>query len=193
MVECNVRNHLLSSKQFGYPSRWTSLPRRGMEGPVLRRACWWWREPLCTHLHRRVPRRAPAPARRSLAVPRSAGRRKRPRPAPTLRAPPPPPQPFLPDRIGKRPRRERPPAVPLVPADKARMCAHRSSEARVPPTGTPGLSPKRGRLELLGQRYGPRNTCSVDTMLTLAQARRTATHPSTRPSTHPPKPCLHAA
>ena len=72
--------------------------------------------------------------------------------------------------------------------------------SRVPPTGTPGLSPKRGQLELLGQRYGPRNTCSVDTMLTLAQAGRTAAHaphspthsPTHRPTTHPRVPVQFA-
>ena len=166
---------------------------------VRRRPSWWWREPRYAHPHRFTPRFKPRFKPRfatnglpTLATQRAAGSHKRRQPAPTppppTPPPTPPPVPFLPDRIGKRPRRERPPAVPLVPADEVRMCSRMPCAlSRVPPAGTPGLSPKRGQLELLGQRYGPRNTCSVDTMLTLAQACRThpLTHPLTRPLTHP--------
>ena len=181
-----------------------------------RRASWWWREPRYTHSHRFTSRFTPRFTPRfaanglpTLATQRAAGRRKRrqlpptlPPPTPPPTPPPaPPPAPFLPDRIGKRPRRERPPAVPLVPPDEVRMCSRLPCTlSRVPPAGTPGLSPKRGQLELLGQRYGPRNTCSVDTMLTLAQACRTAAHaphspthsPTHRPTTHPRMPAQFA-
>ena len=171
---------------------------------VRRRPSCWWREPrYATRIHRFTPRFAPyGLAGRSSCKPPPVpppplSPPRPPPPPPPLSpptpptppppaAPPPPPAPFLADRMGKRPRRERPPAVPLVPPDEDRMCSRLPCTlSRVPPTDTPGLSPRRGQLELLGQRYGPRNTCSVDTMLTLAQACRTAAHaPSHR--THPP-------
>ena len=164
---------------------------------VRRRPGCWWREPrYATRIHRFTPRFAPygLAGRSSLKPPPVPPPPLSP-PTPPPSAPPPPPPapppappaPFLPDRIGKRPRRERPPAVPLVPPDEERMCSRLPCTlSRAPPTDTPDLSPSRGQLELLGQRYGPRNTCSVDTMLTLAQACRTAAHAPSRSSTHPP-------
>lgn len=85
-----------------------------------------------------------------------------------------------PDRIGKRPRRVRPPMSLLVPGDSKPVRAHGVKKGKrpliapealqlTPPGAAPGLSPKRGGRTLRGQRYGPRNTCSVDTMLTLVQ------------------------
>lgn len=110
--------------------------------------------------------------------------------APTRQAhqttpPPVPPTPAIPDMMNRRPRRARPPADSTLFAGKRALCHGQVGRKRhmthlkvqqlpLKPSlneGTEcprhGLSKKRASHPLTGFVYGPKNTCAVDTFLTL--------------------------